>query len=107
MVQGALNGNPQVSHEPQAVAQPAAPAIVCAKCGANLPPNAKFCLECGEKVAPPEAEEVTCPKCGAKVKPGKFCLQCGAPLAPPVCPKCGKPVVAGAKFCPECGEKLS
>ena len=72
-----------------------------------MPPNAKFCLECGEKMTPPELEEVTCPKCGAKVKPGKFCLECGAPLTPPICPKCGKPVVAGAKFCLECGEKLS
>ena len=116
MLQGTLNGNAQApqaaqpSVAPAASAAPvaqAAPAAVCAKCGASLPPNAKFCLQCGEKVVPPEASEVTCPKCGAKVKPGKFCLECGAPLTPPVCPKCGKPVVAGAKFCLECGEKLS
>ena len=121
MLQGALNGNdqaPQVAQPsaapvavgavPASPATPATPAApVCAKCGAALPPNAKFCLQCGEKVVLPEASEVTCPKCGAKVKPGKFCLECGAPLAPSACPKCGKPVVAGAKFCLECGEKLS
>ena len=80
----------------------------CAKCGATLPQNAKFCLECGEKVeTAPVIDEIICPKCGAKVPKGKFCLECGAPLLPTVCPKCGKEVVAGAKFCLECGEKLS
>lgn len=79
----------------------------CSKCGATLPQNAKFCLECGEKVETiPVVNEIICPKCGAKVPKGKFCLECGAPLLPPVCPKCGKEVVAGAKFCLECGEKL-
>ena len=107
MVQGALNGNPQAPQAAVPPVPPAPPALVCAKCGAQLPPNAKFCLQCGEKVGAPEADEVTCPKCGAKVKAGKFCMECGAPLAQPVCPKCGKPVVAGAKFCLECGEKLS
>ena len=103
MLQGALASNAQAAQKPQEDAA----SSVCAKCGAKLPSNAKFCLECGEKVTPPETTEVTCPKCGAKVKSGKFCLECGAPLTPPVCPKCGKPVVAGAKFCLECGEKLS
>jgi len=82
-------------------------AAKCPKCGATLPENAKFCLECGAKVEPPAPPAVVCPKCGAKVAGGKFCLECGAPLTPPTCPKCGKPVAAGAKFCGECGEKLS
>ena len=109
MLQGTLDGNVQAPQaaQPQTMPSSAAAAAVCAKCGAKLPPNAKFCLECGEKVVQPEAAEVTCPKCGANVKQGKFCLECGAPLTPPVCPKCGKPVVPGAKFCLECGEKLS
>ena len=44
----------------------------CRSCGAELPANAKFCLECGEKVVK------TCSKCGAEI-PGnsKFCLECG------------------------------
>ncbi|MBQ7177965.1 MAG: SPFH domain-containing protein [Victivallales bacterium] len=107
MLQGTLDGNVQAPQAAQPQTAASAAAAVCAKCGAKLPQNAKFCLECGEKVVQPEVAEVTCPKCGAKVKQGKFCLECGAPLAPPVCPKCGKPVVPGAKFCLECGEKLS
>lgn len=81
--------------------------IKCTKCGAKLQPNAKFCLECGEKVTPPLAEnEIICPKCSARIMKGKFCLECGAPLSPK-CPNCGKEVPAGAKFCLECGTKLS
>ena len=75
----------------------------CAKCGAALPANAKFCLECGEKVV--SADSVVCPKCGNTVAKGKFCPECGHKFVI-VCPKCGKDVVVGAKFCLECGEKL-
>ena len=78
----------------------------CAKCGAALPANAKFCLECGEKIVPSIPDGmVVCPKCGNTVAKGKFCPECGHKFAI-VCPKCGKEIVAGAKFCLECGEKL-
>ena len=77
----------------------------CAKCGAVLPANAKFCLECGEKVAPVSADIVVCPGCGKTVAKGKFCPECGHKFIT-VCPKCGKDVPAGAKFCLDCGEKL-
>ncbi len=75
----------------------------CAKCGADLPENAKFCLECGEKVVP--ADSVVCPGCGKVVAKGKFCLECGYKFQTN-CPKCGAELVGGAKFCLECGEKL-
>lgn len=78
----------------------------CAKCGAMLPANAKFCLECGEKsTASTSAETVVCPSCGKTVAKGKFCPECGYKFIT-VCPKCGKDVPIGAKFCLECGEKL-
>ncbi len=36
--------------------------IKCEKCGADLPQNAKFCLECGEKVKPAVPDGmVVCP----------------------------------------------
>ena len=78
----------------------------CAKCGAPLPQNAKFCLECGEKVAPVMQDNtVTCPSCGKTVAKGKFCPECGYKFIT-ACPKCGKEIVPSAKFCLECGEKL-
>lgn len=77
----------------------------CVKCGANLPANAKFCLECGEKVISVSADTVVCPNCGKTVMKGKFCPECGYRFIS-VCPKCNKNVPVGAKFCLECGEKL-
>jgi membrane protease subunit (stomatin/prohibitin family) len=78
----------------------------CAKCGASLPQNAKFCLECGEKVVPAvPTDMIVCPECGNTVAKGKFCPECGHKFIT-VCPKCGKDLVPGAKFCLECGEKL-
>lgn len=91
---------------PNTTAEAPAPETKCAKCGAALPQNAKFCLECGEKVAPAvPADMIVCPECGNTVSKGKFCPECGHKFIT-VCPKCGKDVVAGAKFCLECGEKL-
>ncbi len=80
--------------------------VKCAKCGAVLPTNAKFCLECGEKVTTSvSADTIVCPECGKTVAKGKFCPECGHKFVT-VCPKCGKDIIAGAKFCLECGEKL-
>ena len=77
----------------------------CPACGAVLPPNAKFCLNCGEKV--PEAEEhtVVCPNCGKTVSKAEFCSECGYKFAS-ICPNCKAQLPDGAKFCPECGEKI-
>ena len=82
------------------------PEAKCAKCGATLPQNAKFCLECGEKIAPPIPDGmIVCPECGNTVAKGKFCPECGHKFIM-ACPKCGAEVTNGAKFCLECGEKL-
>ena len=110
ILQGTLEKAAQGGEKSAITGQPTMDMVTskCAKCGATLPKNAKFCLECGEKVeTTPVIDEIICPKCGAKVPKGKFCLECGAPLLPTVCPKCGKEVVAGAKFCLECGTKLN
>lgn len=80
--------------------------IVCTNCGAALPKNAKFCLECGQKVVPAISEGmIVCPECGKPVLKGKFCSECGHKFISN-CPKCGKEIISGSKFCYECGEKL-
>lgn len=83
---------------------PTASTVTCAKCGATVPANSKFCLSCGERMNS-GFETVVCPSCGKTVAQGKFCPECGAKFAT-TCPKCGKDVPTGAKFCLECGEKL-
>lgn len=88
------------------VSAEAEPKAKCAKCGAVLPTNAKFCLECGEKVAPAvTSDTVVCPECGNTVAKGKFCPECGHKFIT-VCPKCGKDIPIGSKFCLECGERI-
>jgi hypothetical protein len=64
------------------VAMPApatAPTWVCASCGAELRPGAKFCTECGTPVV---AAPGTCASCGAGLRDGaRFCPNCGTPVA--------------------------
>lgn len=76
----------------------------CPKCGADLPENAKFCLNCGERI-PVEAGMVICPNCGKSVPKAKFCPECGHKFGNS-CPNCGASLADGAKFCMECGTKL-
>ena len=78
---------------------------VCPSCGKPLPPNAKFCLECGTKIEQLAPNEMVCPSCGKKTPKGKFCMECGHPLANS-CPNCGAEIPQGAKFCLECGSKI-
>lgn len=62
-------------------AEPATEAeqIACPNCGTMIASNAKFCLECGNKI---------------EIKKPSFCTQCG------------EPIVEGAKFCAACGSKI-
>ena len=91
---------------PAAPTEAPVPEAACAKCGAALPANAKFCLECGEKVVQPVPDHmIVCPQCGSTVTKGKFCPACGHRFVTN-CPNCGRETVPGAKFCLECGQKL-
>lgn len=59
-------------------AVPLANTVPCAKCGASLTPDAKFCNECGEPVRQTPAN---CPGCNAPLTPGsKFCNECGTKI---------------------------
>jgi membrane protease subunit (stomatin/prohibitin family) len=80
--------------------------ILCPKCGAQNPPQAKFCGECGSKLV---VATIPCPQCGEKVpENAKFCPNCGASMSGPrkKCPNCGAELAANAKFCPECGKPI-
>lgn len=87
-------------------AQPEAPkTVTCPNCNAEVPANAKFCLECGNKIEILAENEMICPNCGKKTAKGKFCMECGGALVAK-CAKCGAELPTGAKFCLECGEKI-
>ena len=52
----------------------------CPNCQTMNPPNAKFCLECGNRL-------VVCPNCGTINLPmAKFCIECGTALTPAPAP---------------------
>lgn len=75
----------------------------CPACGAACAPEAKFCLNCGQKLG---AAGTFCPECGTALAPGsKFCANCGHKLET-ACPNCGTALTPGSKFCPECGTKI-
>ena len=66
----------------------------CSNCQTLNPPNAKFCLECGNRLG-------SCPNCGTINPPGaRFCIECGNALAPRretlVVPTTYEPVVNAA-----------
>ena len=100
-----LNVGGAASNNEAAGGQAATQDIKCPNCGNILPPNAKFCLECGTKIEQISSNEMICPHCGKKTPKGKFCMECGQPLTNR-CPNCGAEVPQGGKFCLECGTKL-
>jgi len=63
--------------------------VICANCGSENAPGAKFCNECGATLA------AGCPNCGAINKPGaRFCNECGTALGG------GAPTATGAPVRP-------
>jgi len=54
-----------------------------------------------------EAVRATCPSCNAPLaKNAKFCPECGTKISSDQCPQCNTKLSPGAKFCPECGAKV-
>ncbi len=74
----AFSAGQQKSAEPKTAAPAQEPGTIkCSACGAQLAAQAKFCIECGNKVSPDIIK----------------------------CAGCGNELPGGSKFCPECGQK--
>lgn len=55
-----------------------------------------------------DTKKASCPKCGATTKAhAKFCEECGEKLSSTIkCPGCSKELDSSSKFCPDCGSKI-
>jgi len=54
-----------------------------------------------------KVEKINCPKCKAEIRANaKFCPECGTKISVNFCKECGTKATPGAKFCSECGAKL-
>jgi TM2 domain-containing membrane protein YozV/RNA polymerase subunit RPABC4/transcription elongation factor Spt4 len=66
----------------------------CNSCGKELPPDIKFCPNCGAAVVawtPPPGAPPAPPPISVEAGTGKYCSHCGAviPKEAEICPKCG------------------
>lgn len=83
--------------------------IICAECGTENDPEAKFCVNCGADIVTQQMYKRVCRQCGREIEEGsKFCPNCGAEIADEkevdnLCPNCGNILEEGSKFCPNCG----
>jgi membrane protease subunit (stomatin/prohibitin family) len=59
-----------------------------------------------KKLVKREGKANKCPKCGKPIQPGvKFCTNCGNKFVA-TCIKCNVDYPAGTKFCAQCGEPV-
>lgn len=77
--------------------------VDCARCGADNPADARFCIECGAPLTPAtigptrRLGEMICPNCGSKnPENARFCGVCGQSLGGEAAP--GRPTPAQQPF---------
>lgn len=58
----------------------------------------------GAEVQVADEAQLVCPKCKAETHGAKFCPECGEKLIQHAKCACGANLPAGVKFCPECGK---
>jgi len=85
----------------------AAGAATCPECRSSVPPDSKFCPQCGHQLV----VFTQCSRCSKNLAPNaRFCPRCGleAGTAPPkpTCRACGAQNLPGSIHCNECGEKM-
>lgn len=82
-------------------------AVQCTECGSSVPPDSKFCTQCGHQLV----VFAQCARCGKNLTPSaKFCSRCGlsAETGPQkkFCSHCGSENLFNAVHCNDCGEAL-
>ena len=52
--------------------------VLCSNCGSENVGNARFCINCGQKLEKNEVKSKICPECGVENPiDAKFCMECG------------------------------
>ncbi len=79
----------------------------CPQCGAENPPSARFCDQCGAVlVAVPVQGRPLVPATSMVPTPAPRPVAAPAPASVSVCPQCGTAVIPGEAFCDNCGAAL-
>ena len=75
----------------------------CARCGAPLEIQMRFCDRCGANYAALCSPDGRCHWCGHQcVVESEVCERCGARLIV-ICPRCESTMKAGQNYCGSCG----
>lgn len=109
---------PELVHPDAAVKEPAAPIELTHPESVTAAMKTSISLElpdaapAQEPAAPAPDQPPVCPRCGKTVDHGfKFCMYCGEKLgsapAQLLCKNCGKPIQPGNKFCVACGTPVN
>ena len=69
--------------------------------------EAMYAQDYSAEIKSAETVRIICSNCGKPTSSGKFCEVCGASLAKTACPNCSAPVSSTARFCNNCGTKLT
>ena len=79
----------------------------CPQCGAENPPSARFCDQCGAvQIAVPVQGRPLVPATPVVPTPAPRPVAAPAPASVSVCPQCGTAVIPGEAFCDNCGAAL-
>ncbi|HKM32812.1 MAG TPA: SPFH domain-containing protein [Oscillospiraceae bacterium] len=95
-----------------ATTQPTTSGWDCSSCGKNMPNEAVFCAECGNKKPEPASSDKWECSCG-NITEDNFCSKCGNKRAEQASYKCSncswEPAdpKAPPKFCPKCGDPFN
>jgi len=82
---------------------PVANVKYCARCGARLEVEMRFCDQCGAPYDETCQPDGLCHWCGHRSPvDAEECARCGARLIA-VCPRCGSRMKAGLNYCGSCG----
>ena len=77
----------------------------CAKCGSELAIGARFCCKCGKPVS--VIRDTSASKSTNEAKSVSATIKNSAAAYAPKCAGCGTDLVAGMKFCGECGAPVN